>query len=122
MTTYQILNRTRGGVLAHQAELADTAATRTKGLLGRDGLAEGSALIIDPCNSIHTFFMRFSIDVLFVTSEGQVVRVLENLVPWRLTRMYFRARKVIEFPAGTLQKVPCQPGDQLEFVSVPSPR
>lgn len=122
MTAYQILNRTRGGVLAQQAELAETAATRTRGLLGRDGLPEGGGLIIDPCNAIHTFFMRFTIDVLFVTADGQVVRVLEQLVPWRLTRMYFRARKVVELPAGTLQRVPCQPGDQLEFVLLSTPR
>jgi uncharacterized membrane protein (UPF0127 family) len=85
------------------------------GLLGRDGLLEGEGLVIDPCNSIHTFFMRFSIDVLFVDAQGVVVRKIDALKPWRLTWIYFRARKVIELPAGVIQKSGTQAGDQLSI-------
>lgn len=109
----RIENASQRSVLATQAELAATMSTRMKGLLGRKELPEGTGLIIDPCNSIHTFFMQFPIDVIFADAEDRVVQVLKNMGPWRLSWIYFRAQKVIELPAGTLTRVPVSPGDQL---------
>ena len=70
--------------------------------MGRPGLAPGHALWIEPCNSIHMFFMRFAIDVLFLDREGNVKRVLLNLRPWRVSPIVFGARTTVELPAGTL--------------------
>lgn len=114
----EIQNTTRNQVLSRTATLANTLAARTKGLLGRDGLNEGEALIIDPCNSIHTFFMRFPIDVAFVDSSGVIVRQIENMKPWRMSGIYFRARRVVEFPAGLLEATATREGDMLRFVEV----
>lgn len=70
--------------------------------MGRRDFAVGRGLWIEPCNSIHMFFMRFPIDVLFLDREGQVKRVLLNLKPWRISPIVFGARTCVELPAGTL--------------------
>jgi uncharacterized protein len=113
----QIVNETRGCVLAERAELATRALDRMRGLLGRDGLDAGTGLVIDPCNSIHTFFMRFPIDVLFLDVEGDVIRAFDTLPPWRLTRIYAAARQVVELPAGRLSATGTEVGDRIVFSS-----
>ena len=69
-------------------------------------------MIIAPSNAIHTFFMKFPIDVVYVTRDGRVVKCREHLVPWRVSGA-LRAFGVIELPAGTLARTPTVPGDQL---------
>jgi uncharacterized membrane protein (UPF0127 family) len=88
--------------IANDLKTADTLLSRTKGLLGRSSLPAGEGLWIKRCNSIHTAFMKFPIDVLFVDKNLKVVSVYENLKPWRITRLHFSASSVIELPAGTL--------------------
>jgi uncharacterized membrane protein (UPF0127 family) len=113
--TVRVVNATRGAVLAERAGLADSAMTRAVGLLGQDSLPEGSGLVIDPCTSIHMFFMRFAIDALYVAQNGAVLRVVANLRPWRLGPISLRARYVIELPAGTAARTGTQPGDQVQL-------
>ena len=72
------------------------------GLMGRRRLEPGQGLWIEPCNSIHMFFMRFAIDVVFLDREGRVKRVLLKLKPWRVSPIVFGSRTVVELPAGTL--------------------
>lgn len=110
----QIWNKTRGICLGDRVELADTFFSRLQGLLGRSGLAKGEGLIIEPCNSIHTFFMGFGIDVVFLDREQKVVAIYPELPPWRLTRMVLKATSVIEFPAGTLAGTGTSEGDVIE--------
>lgn len=88
--------------IASDLKTADSLFSRTKGLLGRKSLPEGEGLWIKRCNSIHTAFMKFPIDVLFVDKDLKVIHMYENLKPWRITRLHFRATSVIELPAGTL--------------------
>lgn len=109
------VNVTRNAVLGARVSIADTPSSRMKGLLGHTSLAPGEGLLIDPCNSIHTFFMKFTIDVIFLGRDGKVVRALHSVPPWRLTRMYFRANRVLELPAGTLKSTGTQAGDMLRF-------
>ncbi len=108
-------NRTRGCVLAERTERASSAWERMKGLLGREGLPHGQALLISPCNSIHMFFMRFAIDVLFLDKDGRIVKAIPRLGPWRATRVYLSARSVLEIWAGALEETGTQPGDLIEF-------
>lgn len=110
-----IRNATRDTVLADRAWAALRMGERMKGLLGRDGLGSGEGIHIDPCNSIHTFFMRFAIDVLFLDKQGTVVRAFEGLPPWRLTRVYAGARSVVELPPGTLSATGTYEGDRIVF-------
>jgi uncharacterized membrane protein (UPF0127 family) len=110
-----ITNATRGTTLANRGWRAAKALARMKGLLGRSGLEAGEGIHIEPCNSIHTFFMRFAIDVLFLDREGKVLRAFEALPPWRVTRVYARARSVVELPPGTLAATGTYEGDQVVF-------
>ena len=113
MQTVRVVNATRGAVLAERAGLADSPSTRAVGLLGQDSLPEGSGLVIDPCTSIHMFFMRFAIDALYVAPTGIVVRVVSNLRPWRVGPISLSARYVVELPAGTAARTGTLRGDQL---------
>ncbi len=107
-------NSTRGATVAARVETADASATRAKGLLGRELLSEDEALWIVPCPMIHTFFMKFSIDVLFLDSELRVRRVIEDLRPWRVSPWVWAARSVLELKGGVL-KGSVRVGDRLEM-------
>jgi uncharacterized protein len=107
------LHNTRSGrIVAHTVWGAFDSASRRRGLLGRDTLDDGVALIIAPTSAIHTAFMRFAIDVAFVRRSGEVLRVTSQLAPWRAAAS-LRAFAVIEFAAGTLSKTGTVAGDVL---------
>lgn len=109
-----VLNTTKNTQLGDRVELAGTAGTRNKGLLGRDGLDEGEGLWIKPCEAIHMFFMRFAIDAVFIDRKKKVTKVARNLKPWRLAAS-LRAHSVIELPAGTAELTRTEPGDMIEI-------
>lgn len=83
----------------HELEIANNFYTRFKGWMGRN-LQPGSALLISPCSSVHTCFMRQSIDVLFIDHNGVVIRVIEDMRPWRFSPLIRGAAGVIELPSG----------------------
>jgi uncharacterized membrane protein (UPF0127 family) len=97
----RLVNARTDRVIATCVELANTRATRRRGLLGRSGLADGAALAITPCFAVHTVGMRFAIDVVFVDGTGIVKKIVRDLAPWRLAGSA-SARTVIEFAAGAL--------------------
>lgn len=114
MTTTQLCTASNPATpIASDLKTADTLLSRTKGLLGRSSLPQGEGLWIKRCNSIHTAFMKFPIDVLFVDKNLKVVSVYENLKPWRITRLHFSASSVIELPAGTVSDSTNGNGDAL---------
>ncbi|MDD2752601.1 MAG: DUF192 domain-containing protein [Candidatus Omnitrophica bacterium] len=102
-------------MLAEDVSLADTSLKRLTGLLGKKELSSGKALIIRPCNSVHTFFMRFSIDVIFIDKHSQIIKAISDLRPFRLTRPYFHATSVIELPVGVIKSTSSLPGDILKL-------
>jgi uncharacterized membrane protein (UPF0127 family) len=99
-------------VVAAQLLAAFDSASRRQGLLGRDGLPPDSALIIAPSNAVHTFFMRFAIDIAFVRRDGRVIKVRSAVRPYRLAAS-LRAFAVIELPAGALEQSDTMRGDTL---------
>ena len=107
-----LVNSRSGRRLAHSLTGAFDSSSRRTGLLGRDRLDEGHALIIAPTNGIHTLFMRFAIDVAFVRRDGLVVGVRHALKPWRLA-VALRAFAAIELPPGTLSDSDTIRGDTL---------
>jgi uncharacterized protein len=109
----KILNTTKNTVLAEHVVIADRLFTRAKGLLGVADFKQGQALVIKPCNSIHTCFMAFPIDVLFVDKDYRVIKVFPFLRPFRFTPLYFKSSLVIELPSGTLQSTSTSLGDIL---------
>ena len=106
------MNARTNEVIADHVEIADTRATRRRGLLGRDRLEPSHALLLLPCFSIHTAFMRFPIDAVFVNREGVVVRVVADMGPWKMAAAW-RAHAVIELPAGSLRTHDVRTGDRL---------
>jgi uncharacterized protein len=110
-----VRNTTRNSVLAESADLADSSAKRQKGLLGRDSLPVGHGLWIVPCESVHTFGMRFPIDVLYLDRKKRVRKTRSSMVPWRVS-MCLLAHSVLELPAGVIEQTGTQRGDQLDFV------
>jgi len=106
------LYNTRTSLIASHVELAVDSESRRRGLLGRDTFAAGSALIIAPCSSIHTFFMRFDIDVVFVARDGRVLKTCSTIPPWRIA-FSMGAFAAIELPADTLARAETRTGDIL---------
>jgi uncharacterized membrane protein (UPF0127 family) len=98
--------------MATDVEVANSRRDRRKGLLGRDGLDPGAALVLSPCAAIHTAFMRFPIDAVFLRRDGRVVRIVRNLQPWRIA-LSLKAHTVVEFAAGVLDRHPVEVGDRL---------
>lgn len=108
-----VRNNTRGTVLG-RVQVADSLWQRAKGLLGTPMLSPGSGLWLSPCQSVHTCFMRYAIDVAFLDETNKVL-ALSTLPPWRISRWVARSRGVLEFPAGTLRQTETQVGDVLEL-------
>lgn len=96
--------------------MADNLFLRLRGLLGRTfENIDGLALI--PCNSIHTMFMAYSIDVVFIDKKGRILKVIPEVKPWTMFAAAARAKTVLELPAGAAQSLNIEPGDICEFVS-----
>jgi hypothetical protein len=109
-----VCNLTRNTKLADQAELAKSGAKRSKGLLGRKGLGRGEGLWIVPCEAIHTFFMQFPIDLVYIDRKFRIKKVRNSVPPWRFSAC-LTAHSVIELPAGTIRDTQTQCGDTLDI-------
>jgi len=96
-------------------EVAGTGSKRSKGLLGRKGLEPGEALWIIPCEAVHTFWMQFDIDLVYIDRQNRVRKVRSSVPSWRLSAC-FLAHSVLELPAGVVLETETQPGDVLEFL------
>jgi len=110
----RVANQTRGRVLADRADIADTSAKRRRGLLKHKSLEPGEGLWIAPCEGVHTFGMKFPIDVIFLSRKKQVLKTRPAMVKRRIS-FSLRAYSVLELPAGTLAETGTVAGDQLEF-------
>lgn len=110
-TAMKIFNKTKNIILAQRVNIAATILARAKGLLGRKSFLPEEALVLKPCNSIHTFFMHFPIDVLFISKDNRVIKAISSLKPFRITSVYLRSAFVIELPAGTIISTSTQEDD-----------
>jgi hypothetical protein len=110
----RVANQTKGQVLADRADIADTSAKRRTGLLKHTGLEPGEGLWIAPCEGVHTFGMKFPIDILFLNKKKKILKARANMVKGRIA-FSLLAHSVLELPAGTLAKTGTVAGDQLEF-------
>ncbi|MGH9718785.1 MAG: DUF192 domain-containing protein [Bryobacteraceae bacterium] len=113
----RVRNRDRDTILAEAADVADTSAKRRSGLLQRSGLALGEGLWISPCESVHSFWMKFAIDLVYLDRKKKVKKTRRGLVPWRMS-VCLTAHSVLELPVGVIDNSRTQPGDQLEFEKV----
>ena len=104
-----------GNVVCEHCLLAETALARLRGLLGRSGLSSGEGMLLRPAASIHTAFMRFPIDAVFLDRENRVVKVAAELAPWRAAACR-GSRTVLELPAGEAARQGLRPGVSLTQV------
>ncbi|MFT6068557.1 MAG: uncharacterized membrane protein (UPF0127 family) [Bacteriovoracaceae bacterium] len=101
--------------IALNAKEASSMLSRMKGLMFSKEMKGFDGLFIKPCNSIHTFFMNYPIDVLFLNKEMEIIKIKRNLRPWRMTRMYLSAHQVLELNGGSLDERILE-GDKLEVI------
>jgi uncharacterized protein len=114
------INQTRGTILCPYLEEANTAVARGKGLMGRAELARGEGMLIGcgpllPLIWVHTFFMRFPIDLVFLDRFDRIIRIMPSVKPWRLTAPVFGAHGVLEIKAGAAARNSSRAGDQIRF-------
>jgi uncharacterized protein len=110
-----VVNVTRNTQIANRAEIAGSGMKRSKGLLGRKGLAPGEGMWIIPCEAVHTFFMQFPIDLIYLDRKHRVKKTREGVPAWRLSAC-LSAHSILELPAGTIRKTQTERGDVLEIV------
>jgi uncharacterized membrane protein (UPF0127 family) len=103
-------------ILSENILLADTLWSRLIGLMFKKELLEADGLMLDPCRSIHTFFMRYSLDIVFINSKNEIIKIIRDLKPWRMTWIYLNACKTLELPAGKLPQ-DVSIGDRLEVIN-----
>jgi uncharacterized protein len=116
LMTWKAINLRRNNNLSQRLTIANTFWSSLRGLLGKEHLSEGDGLLLIPCQSVHTMFMRFPIDVIFLDKEGQVIHLIEKMTPWRVSRHLIKARSVLEVPAGTIARTDTHQGDFIKIV------
>lgn len=114
----QILNVTRNTQIANRAEVAGSGVKRSKGLLGRKGLERGEGMWIIPCEAVHTFFMQFPLDLIYLDKKNCIKKVRSNVRPWRLSAC-LSAHSILELPVGAIRDSQSQPGDIVKFEPPP---
>jgi len=112
--THKLIIRETGETFVSRCYRALTSWERMRGLLGCKGLEPGEGLLIEHCSSIHMFFMRFAIDVVYIDAKWQVVKKVNHLVPWRLSGC-LRARHTLELPADALKRAELPLGCHLDL-------
>ena len=114
--SFQLCEDGTGRVVVARLELAKSLWKQTIGLLGRRQFPPDSGMWLEPCNSIHTIGMQFAIDVLFLDASGRLVRAVPHLKPWRICWPVWRARVVVEIPAGSIALRNIQPGNRYHII------
>jgi uncharacterized membrane protein (UPF0127 family) len=112
-----ILKNHKGEVICQKMIVASRILERMKGLMFSVELPDCDGFLITPCNSIHTFFMLYKLDVLFLDKNFTVVKAIYDLSPWRVTWIYLRAHQVLEMKAGSMNKN-IKVGDKLEAICI----
>jgi uncharacterized membrane protein (UPF0127 family) len=110
----ELVNETRAICLGRRVRRADSLWSRGVGLLGRGSLADDEGLHIVPCGSVHMFFMRFALDIVYLDRDLRVVKTVERLKPWRVSAAR-GAKSVLELPVGAIARSGTRPGDQLRL-------
>jgi uncharacterized protein len=100
-------------VVATQVAVANNPWSRLKGLMGQPALGEDTGLLLQPCNSIHSFFMRFAFDAVFLDKTNTIVGLVQAMPPWRVSKLYPKAKATLELPAGSIERLKLEVGQTL---------
>lgn len=115
MAAKTVTVRVDGRAVAERVRVARSVLSRMVGLLATPRLEEGAGLLLDPCSSVHTAFMRYPLDVVYLDRGNTVVRVAANLKPFRLSFGGRGARRALEMPAGAAERAGLRQGARLEL-------
>ena len=116
---FQVRNLTRGTSIGDAIDTAETSAERRTGLLKHDKLDAGAGLWIVPCEAVHTFFMKFAIDLIYIDRKRRVRGIVRAVPPWRFS-ICWPAHSVLELPPGTIDRTNTRKGDELELTPLPA--
>jgi uncharacterized membrane protein (UPF0127 family) len=111
-------NATRGTVVGQRIRVAETGLARIVGLLGERELQPGDGLLIVPSQGVHTLGMQFPIDIAVLDDDWRVIATRQDMRPFRMTRMFWKAAAVLELPSGMLESTSTRVGDAIEFARV----
>ena len=111
----KITNLTQKNLLASNTRIAGSFFSRLVGLIGRKSLGASEALVITRCQSIHMFFMRFPIDVVFIDEKNRVVGLVKNIKPFQMSPVFWKADRAVELPQDTISRLNTKIGDNLLF-------
>ncbi|OGI17833.1 MAG: hypothetical protein A2255_08840 [Candidatus Melainabacteria bacterium RIFOXYA2_FULL_32_9] len=112
----KIINKSNQKLVADRVKIANNPIKRIIGLLNRSKLEKGEGLLIIPCNGIHSFFMRFRFDAIFLDKNNKVKHLIRDMGPWRLSPLIFNAHSVLELPAGIINETDIKVDDTLDFI------
>ena len=112
----KIVKKSNQNEIADNVKVANNPITRFVGLLNRSSLNKGEGLWIVPCNSIHSFGMKFKFDAVFIDKNNQVKHLVKNMDKWKASAIIFSAHSVLELPAGTIDSENIEIDDILEFI------
>lgn len=112
----QVIISSTKRILVGNLTVADSIFKRAKGLLGRTSLASDSGLLLKPCKAVHTFGMKFAIDIVFIDRGNRAIKVIKALKPNRMTAIYCNAATVLELSSGSTTEAQLAQGDYLEII------
>ena len=115
LKVFSVRNADKGTTVATRAKMASSIVARFNGLMMKKGVEEGGGLLLTPSASIHSFFMRFRFDALFLDREGRVTKIVPAMKPWRIAFGGKGAKDVLELPAGVAEQTNTSAGDRLAF-------
>lgn len=116
MKLCQIKNKTRSYIVAEKVEVASDFCSRLVGLMFRKNIGKYDGMLINRCNSIHTCFMNFRLDVIFLNKEKKVVKIVRNIPPWRMTSLFLKASDALELEGNYLEGKEIEIGDEIEVL------
>lgn len=112
----QLINKSKKNIIVENLFLADSFWSRMKGLMGKKDLPEDEGLLLVPCNSVHSMFMRFPIDLLFLNRELRVIKIIDRFKPWKATPIIRDCYQVVELKAGVASKKGVTIKDELDII------
>jgi len=110
-----LLNTTKKTVIVSELAVADNFFKRFMGLMGKNDLPQGKGLMIKPCNSIHMFFMKIPLDILFVDRDNKIIHIIKDIKPWKVSKIVPGAVSAIELPIGTIDSSNTEVSDFVTF-------
>ncbi len=113
MKIFSVWNVSRNDSVAERVRLADTWWTRLRGMLGHPEPAPGEGMLLAPCQSVHMYWMKYALDVVFLDPDGCIVEIYHGLAPSKRSRWHRDADRALELRAGTLASANTQIGDRL---------